>query len=321
MRLEAEHEQRPVPDRVRDAWTRFWFTPQPTSTLALVRIWFGVMALVWTIALAPDLGAFFSRGGILPGQPHGPGVWGLLGTFPGDTAVQLLFIVLVLACLAVIVGFRTRLAAVLVFVGILSFERRNPYVFNSGDGLIRLIAFYLMFAPMGAALSLDRWRAHRDGRWEFPDRQVWALRLIQVQLSIVYLATFWLKVQGTTWNNGTAVSYAQRLSDLVRFQVPALFSHSPLISNLATWGTLLLEVSIPILIWNRRLRPYVIVVGLLLHLGIDLSIRVGFFSVAMFTLYLAFVDPKWAAERIHALMAAWDERQDRREAALAVQTR
>jgi hypothetical protein len=306
--------------QITERWNRFWFTPQPTSTLALVRILFGLMAFGWTITLAPDLGAFFGKGGIVGGQPRISGVWGVLGVFGSDAAVQLLFIVTVLACAALIVGFRTRLAAVLVFIGILSFQRRNPYVFNSGDGLIRLIAFYLMLAPAGAALSIDRWRETRS-LWEFPDRAVWGLRLMQVQLSVVYISTFWLKLQGTTWNNGTAVSYAQRLEDLVRFQVPSLFSHSALISNLATWGTLALEGSIPILIWNRRLRPYVAAAGIALHLGIDLSIRVGFFSVAMFTLYLAFLDPDWARERIHALMESWDRRQDRREAALAAAAR
>jgi hypothetical protein len=299
--------------QLASAWDRFWFAPQPTSTLALLRIWFGVLAFTWTIALAPDLGAFFSHGGLIPGQPRATGVWGVLGVFSSDSAVQLLFIVLVLACIALIAGFWTRAAAVIVFVGILSFERRNPYVFNSGDGLMRLIAFFLMLAPAGAALSIDRWRSARDRAWDFPVRPVWGLRLMQVQLSVVYLSTLWLKLQGTTWNDGTAVSIAQRLSDLVRFQVPGVFSDSALVSNVATWGTLLLEGSIPILIWNRRLRPYVIVAGVCLHLGIDLSIRVGFFSFAMFTLYLAFLEPDWAAQQVLRVRAQFNAiRQERR---------
>jgi len=37
------------------AWRRFWFEPQPTSTLGVVRIAFGIVALVWTLSLAPDV--------------------------------------------------------------------------------------------------------------------------------------------------------------------------------------------------------------------------------------------------------------------------
>lgn len=90
-----------------------------------------------------------------------------------------------------------------------------------------MIAFYLVLAPSGAALSVDRWRRAKDRFWEFPQRAPWALRLIQVQISVVYLSTVWSKVQGTTWNDGTAVSYALRM-DAVVLTVRDRLSHSRL---------------------------------------------------------------------------------------------
>jgi hypothetical protein len=293
---------------VTTAWERFWFEPEATSTLAVIRIVFGVLVLAWTISLAPDLAAFFSRTGVLPSFPEHQGLWGVLAVFKSDLAVQLLFAAMLVASIALIIGYQTRLAAVLVFVGVLSFERRNPFVFNTGDGLIRLMAFYLMLAPTGAALSVDRWRRARDRFWEFPFRAPWVLRFMQIQLSIIYLTAVWSKVQGTTWNNGTAVSYAMRLSDVTRFPPPAFLTHSALISNLMTYGTLAVEASLPILVWNRRLRPYALLAGAFLHLGIEFSIRVGFFSMAMLTLYLSWLDPKWAQAKILSLRDAWLER-------------
>ncbi|MGI8429793.1 MAG: HTTM domain-containing protein [Solirubrobacteraceae bacterium] len=294
---------------VSSGWERFWFAPQPTSSLALVRVCFGLVALGWTASLAPDLEGFFGHVGLLSGEPRDAGVWGVLAVFHGDLAVQLLFAVLLLSCLALTIGYQTRLAAVLVFVGILSLERRDPYVFNTGDSLVRLIAFYLMLAPAGAALSLDRWRANRERFWECPPRAPWALRLMQIQLSILYLAGLWIKVQGTTWNDGTAVSYSMRVSDLTRFPLPGFLTHSMLLANVMTFGTLALELSIPILVWSRRLRPWVLLAGVCLHLGIEYSIRVGFFSAAMLTLYVSFLDPKWAAARLLALRDAGRRRR------------
>jgi hypothetical protein len=286
--------------RGASGWERFWFGAEPTSSLAVLRIAFGLLALGWTISLSPDLDAFFSRSGLLPGQPSAPGVWGVLGVFPSNLAVQILFAVMLCACLALTVGYQTRIASAVVFIGILSFERRNPYVFNTGDGLMRLLAFYLMLAPAGAALSVDRW--HRGERmWEFPARSVWPLRLMQIQLSILYLFGLWVKLQGTTWNNGTAVSYATRISDLSRFPMPTFLTHSMLMANILTYGTLALELSLAILVWNRRLRPWVLVAGVCLHVGIEYSIRVGFFSLAILTLYLSFLDPAWAQARLLAL--------------------
>jgi hypothetical protein len=133
---------------------------------------------------------------------------------------------LALSSVCLMLGQWTRVAAVVVFVGIVSLEHRNPFVFNSGDGLLRVIAFYMMLAPSGASLSLDRRRRDRSAFWEFPRRAPCALRLMQVQLSVVYLSSVWTKLGGTTWNDGTAVSYAVRLEDIERFAPPASLPRS-----------------------------------------------------------------------------------------------
>jgi hypothetical protein len=302
---------------VRAAWQRFWFEPEETSTLALVRIAFGLVVLGWTGALAHDSVPFFTGSGLLPSTDwdgRAQATWGLLDLTDSRVAVAALLALLALGSICLIAGLFTRVAAVVVFLGILSFERRNPFVFNSGDGLVKVIAFYLMLAPSGESLSLDRLRRARDAFWEFPRRAPWALRLMQVQLSVLYLSTLWTKLSGRTWNEGTAISYAVRLEDLERFTAPGVVSGSELVSNALTYGTLAIEASIGVLVWNRKLRPWVLGLGVLLHLGIDLTIRVGFFSYAVFVLYLAFVPPEtatrlvasirdWLADRGHSRIA------------------
>lgn len=283
-----------------DAWQRFWFSPMQSSTLALFRIAMGLLVFGWTLSLSPELSAMFSSKGILPDQPQGPGVWGILGLVPGKTAVIVLFVALLIASACLTVGYRTRLMAVVVFVGVISFERRNPWVFSSGDGLIRNLAFYLMLAPSGAALSVDRWRRARDRFWQFPLISGWPVRLVQVQLSVLYLATVWAKLRGMTWNDGTAVSYALRISDLARFEIPDFLAHTPLLANTFTYATLAIEFSLAILVWNRRLRPWVLVFGVLLHAATGYVLRLGFFVPAILTLYLAFLTPTTATRLILA---------------------
>src|SRR5262245_37067362 len=143
------------------AWERFWFEPEPTSTLALVRIAFGALVFAWTVSLAHDAYSFFSGSGILPSSTYdgeAATAWGLLDLTDSRLAVALLLAVLALASLFLVAGLYTRVASVLVFIGLISIERRNPFVFNSGDGLLKVIAFYMMLAPSGVALSVDRWR-------------------------------------------------------------------------------------------------------------------------------------------------------------------
>jgi hypothetical protein len=73
--------------------------------------------------------------------------------------------------------------------------------------------------------------------------------------------------------------------------VPTSITVNPLLMNLATWGTLFLELAIGILVWNKRCRPYVLCAGVAFHLVILITIAVGFNTPAMLLLYLAFVDP------------------------------
>jgi hypothetical protein len=113
--------------------------------------------------------------------------------------------------------------------------------------------------------------------------------MMQLQLSILYLAAVWAKVRGPTWNDGTAISYAVRVGDLKRLPVPYFVAHTATISNLLTYGALAIELGLAVLVWNRRLRPWVLGLGVALHLGIDWSIRVGFFTLAVLVLFLAFL--------------------------------
>ncbi|MGV0795209.1 HTTM domain-containing protein [Mycolicibacterium sp. XJ1819] len=274
-------------------WRNFWFGPQLAYTLGIVRIAFGALIIGWTLLLSSDLYIAFGTKGIMPQPPPQAYTWGIFNEFSSDTALLIGWIVLLGAAIALTVGWHSRLAAIIVFVLILSFQRRDPLIFNLGDVVIRLEALFLALAPCGAALSLDQRR--RDGSfWSAREIRPWALRLMQIQLSIIYISTVIAKTAGETWHNGTAVAYALRQRDLQIIPLPSFLYDNLLILNALTWGTLIIEVAIGVLVWNRRWRPWVLAAGVMLHAGISLTLEVGFFSFAMFILYLAFIPPERA---------------------------
>ena len=304
---------RAVAGRVRDRWNTFWFRPEPTSTIAVVRIVFGFVATLWTLSQAPNLLAFYGPAGVLPtAPPLAYGSWSLLALSDSAPVLIALWAATLLGAVGVMIGFRTRLATILLLVGVMSFERRDPEILNAGDLLLRSLAFYLLFAPAGEALSVDRWRRARDRFWEFPLRAPWALRLMQIQLSVVYFSTLWWKLQGELWRDGSAVSYALRVHDIHRFPTPGFVTGSVVLTELLTFGTLLLELALAVLIWNRALRPWVLGCGVLLHLSIGFSIMVGFFTMLMLTTYLAFVPPETARQLVLSARRKWRGRGARR---------
>ena len=290
-------------------WNDFWFAPQPTAVLGLIRIAYGLLMTAWTLSLLPTLMHFFSSDGILPqtpayDQPSQRGLWTVFEWFPSDGALVAGWVLLLVGSIFLTLGLFTRLAALVVFVLVISLQRRTPLVHNAGDVVLRILGLYLVFAPAGASLSLDRLR--RFGRrafWHFPPHAPIVIRLLQIQISIIYISTVWAKVRGEAWNDGTAVIYSLSLDDLSRFPVPSFVLESALLANVATWSVLAIELGIGILVWNRKLRPYVLLVGVGMHLGIDIGLRVGFFSYAMFVVYLSFLPPHRTAKLVLAVRA------------------
>jgi hypothetical protein len=286
-----ESRQRRWPATAVKTWRTFWFQPQPAYTLGLVRMAFGAVAIGWTVSLLPDLYALFGPHGVDPQQPEDAYQWGVVAIWTSDHALLIGWILLLVSSVALMIGWHSRLAGLAVFVLILSFEHRDVWVFNSGDLAVRIEALFLAISPCGAALSLDQ--VHSTGKfWSAQQRPQWPVRLMQVQLSLIYLASAQAKLSGNAWPQGTAVSYALRLPDMLLLRTPHWFTTSALLMNAVTWGTLAVELSVGILVWNRRLRPWVLGAGVVMHTIIMITIAVGFFTLAVFVLYLAFVPPE-----------------------------
>jgi hypothetical protein len=280
-------------------WNRFWYEPASTSTLGLLRIAYGTVLTLWALSVAPDVLTFFGDDGVLHRPPDRPWAVGLLHVWSSDTAVVICWIALFTAAVLLTVGYRTRLVAILAIVALASLQRRNPYVLNGGDRLLLNIGFFLALAPAGVALSVDRWRRGAGRFWDHPLRAQWPVRLLQIQVSFMYFFTVWAKIRGTTWHEGTALWYAWNIGDLARFSPPTgLIEWLPGL-NVITWGALAVELSLAILVWNRRLRPWVIAAGVAMHLAIDITLTIGFFSAAVLVAYIAFAPPE-AADRFLA---------------------
>jgi hypothetical protein len=287
-------------DGLARRWRRFWFLPESTATLGLVRLAFGALVVAWTLSLWPDLTELVGDGSVVPSAPTSGFEWSLFDLGAGSGLRLGVWAGLLVASIALAIGWHSRLAAILVLVGLMSFQRGNPYAFNSGDALLRLEAFYLVLAPCGAALSLDR-RRTAGSFWSAQVRAPWALRLMQVQLSLIYVFSFRNKLAGHTWREGTAVSYALQMTDIGNVSLPtAIVANEPLM-HVVTWGALVLELAIGVLVWSPRARPKVLVAGVVLHTTIVLAFGIAFFSFAMFVLYLAFLPPdrvaSWMASR------------------------
>lgn len=296
--LDATTEPRRV--RGTSPWDRFFFEPQSTSAMTLVRIAWGAAMTLWSLSLLPDIDPFLTNGALRYDRPLPSGSWDLLSLTSWSGAPLAVCLLLVVASVATMIGLRTRLSSVVAVLCLIALQRANPTIFNSGDLTLRLIGISVALSPCGLLWSVDAALARRaDEPGPAPWRAPWAQRLLQLHLAIGYALSAWAKLRGDMWHEGSALGMALRIQDLQRFAAPEWLFEQSVLLNLLTWSTLVFEGSFLFLVWNRRLRPWVLGVGVAFHLAIDLLLDVGFFSTALWIAYLAFLVPA-AADRIVA---------------------
>ncbi len=307
---ESDRPQRSRAGAIIDRWCAFWFTPQPAYTLGLVRIGFGAVAVAWTLALLPDLYRVFGEQGAAPGYARLDYQWSVFEVWSGDRALLIGWVLLLLSALAMTVGWHSRFAAILVFVLIHSFHRRAAYIVNAGDAIITIVALVLALSCCGAALSLDQ-RRRTGSFWSAQTLAPWPIRLLQVQLTVIYLVSVQGKLSGgKSWADGSAVFYAWRTDGRwALLPPPEWLSANAILVNAVTWSTLVIELAIAVLVWSRRWRFWVLAAGVVMHVTMMVSMNVGFFSLAMFVLYLAFVPWEAVQSMPGKLKTRWRNRR------------
>jgi hypothetical protein len=264
----------------------FFFGLIPATALAVLRIVVGGITLIWSVTLLFQVDPLLTWLRVDPVRDIG--WWQFWPTAPEGLVVSLV-IGLILASALMTLGLWTKMASWAVFVLALIIQRYNPFAFNGGDFILRSVLLLgLALAPAGAYLSVDAWRRSRSIAWEAPMVPAWTLRFIQLHISMGYILTVLLKLQGDTWLGGTALWYAFSLDGLTRFDLPA-WVLTPPIGSLLGWGTLVVELGIGVGVWFRKVRPYVLLAGVILHLVIAAAFEIGFFSYVMIASYLAFL--------------------------------
>jgi hypothetical protein len=187
-----------------------------------------------------------------------------------------------------------------------STSRRVPVLYFGFDQAILSWMLYLAFTgSSGQAFSLDRLLARRraaagDGSRRFPVPTVsanLALRLIQLHLCLIYAVSGLAKLQGGVWWNGGAVLMIL-LAPEYRVGNYLWLAAYPRFLNFLTHATVALEVLYPVLVWVRVLRPLMLVGMILLHVGIDLTLGLREFSLAMIAGNLAFVSGAWLRGKV-----------------------
>ncbi|MEM6294953.1 MAG: HTTM domain-containing protein [Myxococcota bacterium] len=280
------------------AWHRFWFETADTRPLELLRIGVGLTLLLSYLSVAQNVGAFYTEEGWMPlaQTPSIEEEWSTLSVlFLARTpeAAWALYVATLAAAVAYVLGWRSNVAKVVLFVGHYSFTRRAPAVAYGVDDLCSNLLFLQLFVPMGLAFSLDaRRRASQAcAPWRTTSRSM-ALRLSQVQMAVIMGFAGLEKLQGEDWWDGMGIWFAMTDWEFNFFPL-APFAAAPYLLNVLSYGSVLFELAYPALIWGRRTRTPLLLVAFALHLGVAVVMGLWLFSLAMVIAHLAFAPAAW----------------------------
>jgi hypothetical protein len=307
-------------------WVAFWSEREAPTALALIRI-------VLPLVVLFDLCSMVAHGALtwLWAAPEAGGVaaWGpddaplFYRVFPPTVAsAQLLWAGLAGSALCVALGIGLRPAALLYVWLSAQTALINGPADRAIDRAIRIVFLILCFSPAAEVWSLRAWWRTGSVRGQ-PGALApsWARHLILIQLVLIYCGAGLAKGGSSwyPWGGYRALYYTLRhpifaAADFSWLQQPLAFA----LTQLATAGTHLWELAAPLVLlaaYYRRtaqrpgrlralfnrwpVRNVYVAFGVVFHLSLALTLRLGIFPFAMLACFPAF----FRAEELRVALA------------------
>lgn len=285
------------------AWDQFWFKPIDTLPLACFRFCVcSVLFVTYSIRFF-DIRLFFYESGLL--SSDSAKAFQKIETehvlhfiLSSDAWLYMAHLALLVALLLMALGIGNRLLSVATFFLHLIFIQRNPSIVYGLDSAATFWLFYLMLAKVQGQMQWIHYFFHKRKTGlvlEKKDRGYWGnqivIRLIQIQLCVMYLFSGLYKLKGHSWWEGTALWEALSFYDLAPIDFSFLLGMPVVVAGL-TWFVFLFELYFPVLIWIPKLRNTLLSLGLLMHILIAVSMGLYLFALIVLCAYLLFISPQ-----------------------------
>jgi hypothetical protein len=290
---------------IEAGWDRFWFTPADPNVLGAIRILAGLMLIYTHVVWGLQLEAFFGPDGWLSREvvetvQRDQIAWSYWWHVPSSLIWPVHIAGLCILILFTL-GVATRITSILAFVIVVSYVNRVPCALFGLDQINGFLALYCAIGPSGAALSIDsllRSRRLQAGGGRAPleagptplvGANV-AIRLIQIQMCVVYFFAGISKLQGTAWWDGSAMwlafaNYEYQSTDMT------WLARYPWMFEAMTHVTIAWELTFWALIWRPFWRPVMLAGAVVTHVGIGACLGMWTFGLIMLVANAAFLKP------------------------------
>jgi len=269
---------------------RFWSAPVSPRPLAWFRVGLASVLLVQAFGQVGHLDGLYGCHGIVAWSvmseqlPSGVPNLAWLETalrplgLPAGFEVPLAFALYIGALIGLLLGYRTRMTALLALLTHTALMMSGEMSMYGVDRFAQIGLFYCVWFPVGCALSFDKVAGRVSGVTSF---EAWlGLRMLQMHVCVVYFASGVEKALGEQWWNGEAIWRAVMMMHDGLIDCSWLAS-VPRLAQILCWMTLLLEAGVILFVWHPITRKLWLLGIIGMHLGIGLVMNLWTFSATM----------------------------------------
>ncbi|MFI8422067.1 HTTM domain-containing protein [Streptomyces sp. NPDC085479] len=128
------------------------------------------------------------------------------------------------------------------------------------------------------------------------------LVVLMAEVCLIYATAGWYKIQGSRWQDGTALFYPLHLNYFTPWPgLSELLASSGIMVMLLSYGTVIVQVAFPFTLFNRKVKNVLLVAMMLEHAGIAVLLGLPAFSMAMIAadaVFLPTVFLVWLGARV-----------------------
>ena len=276
-----------------------------TRSLAVFRIFAGVLIIADVLLRLRNFRFFYTDDGVMPVSlaqelTHEYASIFFISGSPSVTFV--LFMLHLLVGVALVLGYHTRVVAVLAFVFVVSLDLRMPLATSYADILFRHLLFWGMFLPLGERFSLDAIRSERSRADTYTGL---AGMFVLIQMVAMYIANGSHKIPWRDdWLSGHSL-YGILHYDSISWLLGPYIRDIPLLMQLGSIKWYILMLGAPmLLLFAGRARYFAATLYASGHLFMASTVRIGAFpyvalmGLALFFQPRAWDDGRWMAERL-----------------------
>ncbi|UYQ63321.1 HTTM domain-containing protein [Streptomyces peucetius] len=162
----------------------------------------------------------------------------------------------------------------------------GTFVERGGGDTWILVLFWGLWAAQGLWWVVDRFAPGSEPRTLLDVlanlTHNAALVVIMAEVCLIYATAGWYKIQGSRWQDGTALYYPLKLDYFTPWpELSGILASGGVMVMLLTYGTVAVQVAFPFTLFNRRVKNVLLVVMMLEHAAIAVLLGLPFFSMAM----------------------------------------